>query len=30
MKSWLIDNDIKLCSTHNEGKHVAAEDSLES
>ena len=25
MKSWLIDNDTKLYSTHNEGKYVAPE-----
>ena len=25
MKSWLIDNDIEIYSTHNKGKHVVAE-----
>ena len=25
MKSWLQDNDIEMCSTHNEGKSVVAE-----
>ena len=24
-KNWLKDNDIKMCSTHNEGKSVVAE-----
>ena len=24
MKSWLQDNDIEICSKHNEGKSVAA------
>ena len=25
MNSWLQDNDIEICSTHNEGKSVVAE-----
>ena len=25
MKSWLQDNNIKMCPTHNEGKSVVAE-----
>ena len=25
MKSWLQDNDIEMCSIHNEGKSVVAE-----
>ena len=25
MKSWLQDSDIEMCSTHNEGKSLAAE-----
>ena len=25
MKSWLQDNKIEMCSTHNKGKSVAAE-----
>ena len=25
MKSWLQENDIKMCSTHNEGKSVIVE-----
>ena len=25
MKKWLQDNDVEVCSTHNEGKSVVAE-----
>ena len=25
MKSWLQENDIEMCSTHNEGKSVVVE-----
>ena len=25
MKSWLLDNDTEMYSTHNEGKYAAAE-----
>ena len=30
MKSWLQDNDIKIYSTHNEGKSVIAERFLKT
>ena len=30
MKSWLQDNNIKMCSTQNEGKSVVAERFIET
>ena len=28
-KKWLKDNDVEMCSTHNQGKSVVAKDILE-